>query len=54
MINTGDFPQCRLGSGTETDYGFDTCGNNPVVWGLNSSSQHISLLRIPNPGIQPL
>jgi hypothetical protein len=41
------------GSGSDGDWGFGYDGETPT-WALNSSTQHISLTRIPNPGVQPL
>lgn len=55
MINDsqGTLAQCKLGSGTDGDWGFGTC-NTPQLWALRSASQHITLTRIPNPSVQPL
>jgi hypothetical protein len=50
-IQNGALP-CKLGSGSDRDWGFGTCGE-PQTWALNSSSQHITLTRIPNPSVQP-
>jgi hypothetical protein len=54
MINesSGTIGQCELGSGTDGDWGFGTCGTT-AVWALNSSTEYITLTRIPNPGVQP-
>lgn len=41
------------GSGSDGDWGFGYDGE-AATWALNSSTQHISLTRIPNPGVQPL
>jgi hypothetical protein len=51
-IDNGYYPACMLGSGSDLDWGFGTCGQ-PQVWSLNSTSQHITLMRIPNPSVQP-
>ena len=52
MIDHPDTEPCKLGSGSDDDWGFGTC-NDPVVWLANSSTEYITLARIPNPGIQP-
>lgn len=41
------------GTGSDGEWGFGI-ETEPQVWSLNSSSQHITLTRIPNPGVQPL
>jgi hypothetical protein len=51
-INAGIFPQCKLASGSDGDWGFGTCGVTQI-WALNSSTEHITLTRIPNPSVQP-
>lgn len=51
-INQGIYPQCKLASGSDGDWGFGTC-NTTQIWALNSSSEHITLTRIPNPSVQP-
>ena len=43
---------CKIGSGSDGDWGFGTCGE-PIVWAANSDQQHNTLTRIPNPGVQP-
>ena len=50
--SNGQFLQCHLGSGTDGDWGFGTCGA-VQTWAANSSSQYNTLTRIPNPSIQP-
>lgn len=52
MVNSGDMPACALGSGTDGDRGFGTCGITQV-WAANSSTEYNTLTRIPNPGVQP-
>jgi len=44
---------CKLGSGSDGDWGFGTC-NTPIVWRTFANNQYSALYRIPNPGIQPL
>lgn len=51
-INAGHYPQCKLASGSDGDWGFGTCGTS-LVWALNSNTEHLTLLNIPNPSIQP-
>lgn len=46
------FIQCMLGSGSDGDWGFGTCGKTPI-WALNSETEYVTLVRIPNPGVQP-
>lgn len=46
------FTQCMLGSGSDGDWGFGTCGNT-TMWALNSESEYVTLTRIPNPSVQP-
>ena len=53
MINTIGFDQCKLASGSDTDWGFGGCSYTPLEWDLNSSTQHITLHNIPNPTVQP-
>jgi hypothetical protein len=45
-------PACKLGSGSDDDWGFGTCGS-PVKWNANSATEYITLARIPNPSVQP-
>jgi len=52
LIDEGIFDQCALGSGSDGDWGFGTC-DTELLWALNSSSQYNTLIRIPNPSIQP-
>jgi hypothetical protein len=47
------FEQCRLASGSDGDWGFGTCNTTPVIWSPNSASEYNTLLRIPNPSVQP-
>lgn len=47
-----DFDQCELASGSDGDWEFGTCGNTPL-WALNTDGEYNTLLRIPNPGVQP-
>jgi hypothetical protein len=47
-----DFEQCELASGSDGDWEFGTCGN-PPLWALNTDGEYNTLLRIPNPGVQP-
>lgn len=51
-INELGFPQCMLGSGSDGDWGFGTCGQT-VIWHANSSTEYNTLARIPNPSVQP-
>ena len=51
-INQGDYDQCQLASGSDGDWGFGTCSQT-AIWALNSSTEYNTLLRIPNPGVQP-
>ncbi len=53
MINQGDFPQCRLNTGSENEWGFGTCGT-PVVWKANAYNQYNTLTNIPEPTLQRL
>jgi hypothetical protein len=46
------FTQCWLGSGSDGDWGFGTCGAT-AIWSLNTNAEYNTLLRIPNPGVQP-
>ncbi len=52
LINQGVYPQCKLASGSDGDWGFGTCGTT-VVWALNSNTEYNTLTRIPNPSVQP-
>lgn len=52
MIDQEGRPQCTLGSGSDGDWGFGTCGTT-AIWALNSNTEYNTLLRIPNPSIQP-
>lgn len=45
---------CKLGSGSDGDWGFGTCGVLPIIWRTNANNQYSALYRIPNPSIQPL
>jgi hypothetical protein len=47
-----DFDQCELASGSDGDWEFGTCGRTPL-WALNTDGEYNTLLRIPNPGVQP-
>jgi hypothetical protein len=38
-------------AGSDGEWGFGY--TDPAVWGLNANNQHITLLNIPNPGVQP-
>ena|GEM_PF-1999928 len=53
VINQNGYPQCKLNSGSDGDWGFGTCGETPILWSLNSNTEYNTLLRIPNPGAQP-
>lgn len=53
MINNQGFDQCKLASGSDTDWGFGGCSYTPLEWDLNSATEHITLRNIPNPGVQP-
>jgi hypothetical protein len=54
MINDPNlqFEQCHLGSGSDSDWGFNTCGAT-AIWTLNSDMQYNTLARIPTPEVQP-
>jgi hypothetical protein len=54
MIDDPDLPfdQCKLGSGSDGDWGFGTCGELQT-WALNSSTEYNTLTRIPTPSVQP-
>jgi hypothetical protein len=43
---------CKLGSGSDDDWGFGTCGN---AWrgNANSATEYITMRNIPNPGVRP-
>jgi hypothetical protein len=51
-INQGIYQQCQLSSGSDGDWGFGTCSQT-ALWTPNSNSQYNTLLRIPNPSVQP-
>lgn len=51
-INQGTYAQCQLASGSDGDWGFGTCSQT-ALWAANSSGEYSTLLRIPNPGVQP-
>jgi hypothetical protein len=54
LIDMGIYPQCQLSSGSDGDWGFGTCGDtDPQAWSLNTNLQYNTLLRIPNPSVQP-
>lgn len=53
LIDDGIFDQCKLGSGSDGDWGFGTC-DTEVIWYLNAEDEHISLARVPIPEAQPL
>ena len=44
--------RCKIGSGSDGDWGFGTCGDS-LIWSANSDAQHNTLVRIPNPSVQP-
>jgi len=46
------YPLCLLHSGSDTDWGFGTCGFDQV-WSLNRDYEYNTLVRIPNPEVQP-
>lgn len=52
LINQGIFQQCQLASGSDGDWGFGTCGQT-AIWAANSSTEYNTLVRIPNPSVQP-
>jgi hypothetical protein len=52
MIDNPGTQACKLGSGSDDDWGFGTCGN-PLKWFANSANEYNTLARIPNPGVQP-
>jgi hypothetical protein len=52
VINLGYYPQCHLGSGSDGDWGFGTCGATQT-WSLNANGEYNTLVRIPNPSVQP-
>lgn len=53
MIDSGARDQCALGSGSDGDAGFNTCGNpDEDMWELNGPQRFNSLKYIPNPSIQ--
>jgi hypothetical protein len=49
-----EFPTCKLGSGSDGDWMFGTCGETPIIWKSNAGNQYNTLVRIPNPWVQPL
>jgi hypothetical protein len=51
LVDAGAEP-CKLKSGSDGDWGFGTCGSTRI-WALNSSTEYNTLVRIPNPGVQP-
>jgi hypothetical protein len=51
LVDAG-MPACKLKSGSDGDWGFGTCGTTQI-WALNSSTEYITLTRIPNPSVQP-
>ncbi|MBW8889161.1 MAG: hypothetical protein JF616_15510 [Fibrobacteres bacterium] len=53
MITNQGYDQCKLASGSDTDWGFGGCSYTPLEWDLNSSTEHITLHNIPNPTVQP-
>jgi hypothetical protein len=53
MITNQGYDQCKLASGSDTDWGFGGCSYTPLEWNLNSSTEHITLRNIPNPTVQP-
>lgn len=52
FLSEFNLPPCYLGSGSDGDWGFGTCGDTPI-WAANSNTQYNTLLRIPNPNVQP-
>jgi hypothetical protein len=44
--------QCHLASGSDGDWGFGTCGQT-AIWAANTDTEYSTLLRIPDPGVQP-
>ncbi len=50
-IDAGYYDACKLASGSDRDWGFGC--DAPQTWSMNSSYEHNTLTRIPNPGIQP-
>lgn len=52
LIDHPGTPTCKLGSGSDDDWGFGTCGE-AVKWNANSASEYNTLARIPNPSVQP-
>lgn len=51
-INQGMYDQCQLASGSDGDWGFGTC-NQTAIWAANTNAEYNTLLRIPNPSVQP-
>jgi hypothetical protein len=47
------FQQWQLGLGSDGDWGFGYVPDTVTVWALNSSTEYITLTRIPNPSVQP-
>ncbi|MBW8887209.1 MAG: hypothetical protein JF616_05550 [Fibrobacteres bacterium] len=52
LIDANGWDQCHLGSGSDFDWGFGTCGTTQI-WASNSSTEYNTLTRIPNPTVQP-
>lgn len=44
---------CNIRSGSDGDWGVGTCNETPRIWSLNTNGEYNTLLRIPNPGVQP-
>jgi hypothetical protein len=54
LVDNGNYPQCQVGSGSDGDWGFGTCGDSdPQAWSLNTEGEYNTLVRIPNPSVQP-
>lgn len=53
-IDNPGTPSCKLGSGSDGDWGFGTCSTVPIIWKANPDYQYSTLVRIPDPGAQPL
>lgn len=52
-IDSGNYDQCKLASGSDGDWGFGTCGD-ARNWFTNADNQYNTLANIPNPGVQVL
>lgn len=52
LIRNPGTPACKHFSGSDGDWDFGTCGD-VQKWAANSSTEYITLTRIPNPGVQP-